>query len=512
MTHDDTRKSVIGGLLLGILMTSMDNTIVATAIGKVVADLGGLDQIIWITSAYLIASIPSMLIFGRLSDMYGRKLFYITGLTLFIIGSLLCGTAQNMLQLSIYRAIQGLGGGSIMPIAFTIIFDSFPPEQRGKMSALFGAVFGLSSILGPLIGALFADYLNWRWIFYINLPLGIGSMILIYKFYFESFEHKKQKVDWWGALCMVISLVSLLFVLELGGKKFPWDSALILGLLVLSVVSFIVFIAIERKVSSPIIPLDLFKNKLFSATQAAGFFYGCVFILPIVYIPIYALGTFGGSATNAGMILMPMMLSSVIGSQVGGFSLRTQSYRNLMLLSVSVLFSGIFLLSTLKATTSIFIVAAYMSITGLGIGISFPVLTTAAIHGLDIRQRGSANSLVVFFRIIGMTIGLTLLGSAQNIEMHEKLAKLVPPDFSYLNQFDEIRTLLQPETRLNLPPEILNSMLAVLTESVVHIFFWALIFILFAAACIMLMGNSKITDSQFPVEARKEANEACQSN
>lgn len=219
---------VIAGLLLGILMASMDNTIVATAMGNIVGELGGLDQFVWVTSAYMVAEMAGMPIFGKLSDMYGRKKFFIFGIIVFMIGSALCGTASSITELALYRAIQGIGGGALVPIAFTIMFDAVPLQSRGKLGGLFGAVFGLSSIFGPLLGAYITDHNAWEWIFYINLPLGVLAFAMVTFFYKESHEHSKQPIDWLGAVTLVGAVVCLMFALELGGKQYAWDSSMIL--------------------------------------------------------------------------------------------------------------------------------------------------------------------------------------------------------------------------------------------------------------------------------------------
>lgn len=228
---DQTRhiSFIVAGLLLAIFMAAMDNTIVATAIGTIVADLGGVDQFIWVTSAYMVTVMAGMPIFGKLSDMYGRKRFFLFGLIVFLIGSALCGLAQSIVQLSIFRAIQGIGGGALMPIAFTIVFDVFPPEKRGKMTGLLGAVFGMSSVLGPLLGAYITDYLSWHWVFYVNVPIGLLSIFFIVRYYKESTQHTKQAIDWFGALTLVVAVVSLMFALELGGKQYDWKSAPIIS-------------------------------------------------------------------------------------------------------------------------------------------------------------------------------------------------------------------------------------------------------------------------------------------
>ncbi len=281
---------IIGALLLATLMASMDNTILATAMGTILGDLGGLDKLMWVTSAYMIAEMAGMPIFGKLSDMYGRKRFFIFGLIVFMIGSALCGTADSIIQLSIYRAIQGIGGGALVPIAFTIMFDVVAPEKRGKIGGLFGAAYGISSIFGPLIGAYIADYLHWSWIFYINLPIGIVAFVMIAFFYKESVERSKQKIDYLGAFTLVASILCLMLALELGGKKYAWDSMMIMGLFLSFAVLIVSFIFIERRAQEPIITFSMFKNRLYTTSNLMAIFSGAAFITASVYIPIYIQG------------------------------------------------------------------------------------------------------------------------------------------------------------------------------------------------------------------------------
>ncbi|KZZ85250.1 MDR family MFS transporter [Bacillus sp. SJS] len=482
---------VVTGLLLGILMAAMDNTIVATAMGTIVGDLGGLDQFIWVTSAYMIASVAGMPIFGKLSDMYGRKRFFIAGLTIFIIGSILCGTAQDMAQLSIYRAIQGIGGGALMPIAFTIMFDIFPPEKRGKMSGLFGAVFGISSVFGPLLGAYLTDFLNWRWVFYVNIPLGLIAFFLVVKFYFESLERRKQKIDWAGASLLVASVLCLMFSLELGGDEIPWNSPLMAGLIAGFAILLISFIFVERKASDPVIPFDLFKNRLFAASQAAGFFYGSAFILGTIFIPIFVQGVYGGSATNAGFILMPMMLGSVAGSQAGGGFASKTSYRSLMLISAVLFIAGLFLLGTLSADTPRVYLTIYMVILGLGVGFSFPLLSMASVHGISMRQRGTANSTNAFFRTIGMTLGVTVFGTLQNNLLMDELKKTMP-NFEKFSPTGDSRAMLSPEAREQMPPNVLSAIQDAMAGSISEMFMWSLAAGVLALVFVALMPNARL--------------------
>jgi EmrB/QacA subfamily drug resistance transporter len=494
MVQKNNQKWVVAGLLLGILMAAMDNTIVATAMGTIVSELGDLDKFIWVTSAYMIASVAGMPIFGKLSDMYGRKLFYIGGISLFILGSVLCGTAQNMTELSIYRAIQGLGGGALMPIAFTIIFDIFPPEKRGKMTGLFGAVFGISSVFGPLMGAYLTDFLSWQWIFYVNIPIGLLSLLLVHKKYTESLEFKKQRVDWIGAILLVFSVVSLMFALELGGKEFPWNSSVIIGLLAAFLIMFSMFLWVETKVEEPIVNFSLFKKRLFAASQGVSFFYGTVFIVATMLIPIYIQGVYGGSATEAGMLLIPMMLGSVVGSQFGGQLVNRTSYRNLMIVSGILFFSGIFLLGQLTVETPSSLLVVYMVITGMGVGISFPILSMASLHGLDIRQRGIANSANAFFRMIGMALGITIYGTIQNRILLTQVKEILPDSEMY-NKFGDTKALLQPEVREQIPSEILENMTSAFSQSISTVFQFALISLGISLVFILAMSKDKITDT-----------------
>ncbi|MBO1578884.1 MULTISPECIES: MDR family MFS transporter [Bacillus] len=486
-------KFVVAGLLLGILMAAMDNTIVATAMATIVGDLGGFDKFVWVTSAYMVATMAGMPIFGKLSDMYGRKRFYIGGLLLFLFGSILCGTATSIEQLSIYRAIQGIGGGALMPIAFTIMYDIFPPEKRGKMTGLFGAVFGTSSVFGPLLGAYITDYISWHWVFYINIPLGLISFFFISKYYKESLQYRKQKIDWAGAITLVISIVCLMFALELGGKEYAWNSNMILGLFAIFAIMLIIFFFVERRATDPIISFHLFKKRLFAASQGVAFFYGAAFIICTVYIPIFVQGVLGGSASNAGLILTPMMVGSVIGSQTGGqFASRT-SYRNIMIVSGIFFVLGIYLLSTLTMETPRALVTLFMVLAGLGVGFSFSVLSMSSIHNLEMRDRGSATSTNSFFRSLGMTLGVTIFGTIQNHIFTDKLKAIFPSELAKMApKSGDTSFLLSPHATEKIPPQILDGIKQALAASIADTFFWALIPAILSIICIILMGKERL--------------------
>ncbi|MGE1009997.1 MDR family MFS transporter [Bacillus thuringiensis] len=482
---------ITAGLLLAILAAAMDNTIVVTAMPTIVKELGGFDKFIWVTSAYMIATVASMPIFGKLSDMYGRKRFFLIGSALFIIGSILCGTAQSITQLSIYRAIQGIGGGALVPIAFTIIFDIFPVEKRGKITGLFGAVFGLSSIFGPLAGAFLTDQINWRWVFYINIPIGIISIVLIALNYKESKEHRKQKIDWAGAISLLIMLVSLMFSLELGGKQYAWNSSMIIGLFILSGIALIIFVFVERKAVDPIITFSLFKNRMFTASQGIAFLYGFVFISASVFIPIFIQGVFGGSATDSGLILMPLMFSSAIGSQIGGWGPTKFSFRNIMIVSGVFFISGVYLLSTMDINTSRWLITLYMVILGFGAGFNFSLLNLASVNNIGFQQRGSATSMTSTFRTIGMTLGVTIFGAIQSRVFNNKMMDAFPNGGNVAHQAGA--EAFSPEAAEKMSPQVLEVFRHALSESIHSVFMWALIPAVLAFIFILIMGNERMS-------------------
>jgi EmrB/QacA subfamily drug resistance transporter len=498
---------VMAGLLLSILMASMDNTIVATAMGNIVGELGGMDKFVWVTSAYMVAEMAGMPIFGKLSDMYGRKRFFVFGIIVFIIGSALCGTAGTITELAIYRAIQGIGGGALIPIAFTILLDAVPLEKRGSLMGLFGAVFGLSSIFGPLLGAYITDHISWQWIFYINLPLGAVAFALVAFNYKESHEHSKQPIDWLGAATLLGAIVCLIFALELGGKTFAWSSWEIIGLFAGFTLLTIAFILAERKAEEPIISFKLFKNRLYTTSILTALFSGAAFIVASVYIPIFIQGVLGGTATNSGLVLLPMMIGTVITATLGGMLISKMSYRSVILPTLALLGIGTALVTTLTPESSRLLVTFYMVLIGLGIGATFSVLSTTAIHGLSYRQRGSASATLNFLRSLGMTLGITVFGLIQSHSFSNKMSSLAGDGTSTgallpegLN-FEDTHALLAPETRQLFPGELLETITSMLSDSIVRTFAWAIIPVGLSLIAASFMGRAKLDASAESADA-----------
>ncbi|WP_445487279.1 MDR family MFS transporter [Niallia sp. 03133] len=491
MKSETNLVPVMCALMLGIFVASLDNTIVATSMGSIIGDLGGLDKYVWVTSAYLVAEMAGMPIFGKLSDMYGRKKFFMFGILLFLIGSILCGTAQTMTQLCIFRAIQGIGGSALMPIAFTIIWDVVPKEVRGKMSGIFGAVFGLSSIAGPLLGSFITDHFHWRWIFFINIPLGLIALGLILFFYKESKFHTRQNIDWAGSILLIIFSVSLMFALELGGHTYSWDSWQIISLFVLSIVGFIIFLVIEKKVKDPILPFNLFKERLYTTSVLTGMFYGAVFMVSTIYIPLYIQGVEGGTATNSGLLLLPMMVTSSVAAALGGALANKFSYKNIMISSGILMGIGTYLLSTLDPSTPRLLVTLYMMIIGLGVGPSFSVLGMASLQKAKPQERGIASSTSNFLRSLGMTLGITIFGVIQRNTFTEGLPKM-------FNKGDNANSgsILSPEERAQIPANVLKEITNVLSSSITTTFIWTFVPLIISLICILFMSKDKLSDSK----------------
>lgn len=497
MTEQSNVRLVLAGLLLAILMAAMDNTIVATALGSILADLGGVESYVWITSAYAVAVLAGMPIFGKLSDMYGRKRFFVFGLAIFLIGSALCGIAQSVPQLAVYRAIQGIGGGALLPIAFTIVFDVFPAEKRGKMTGMLGAVFGASSVIGPLLGAFITDTISWHWVFYVNVPIGLAALFFILRYYKETPKHVKQKIDWTGAITLVTAVVSLMFALELGGKEFAWTSWQSFGLFGLFLTFFLVFLWAETKAEEPIISFWMFKSRLFASSQVLAFLYGATFVGLTIFIPIFVQAVYGGSATNAGIILMPMLLGSVAGSAFAGIMQTKMPYRRIMVISVVAYAAGMMLMSTISPETSRAMLTLYMVLVGFGVGFSFSLLPSATVHKMDYQYRGSANSTNSFFRSLGLALGITIFGSIQTKllanELSEKLDEGAGgPAFN----LESIQTLFQPEQRAQIPNDVLSVVTQAMSNSISATFFWSLIPIAIAAAAVYFMGDERLEVQQ----------------
>jgi EmrB/QacA subfamily drug resistance transporter len=417
---------ILTGLMLGMLLAALDQTVVGTAMPRVIADLGG-QNLIWVYTAYLLASTVGVPIYGKLSDIYGRRIFFMGGMILFLIGSALSGTSQNMTQLIIYRGIQGLGAGAIMPIAQAIIGDIFPPSERGKWQGLFIAVFGLATILGPLLGGAITDHWGWRWVFYVNMPVGAVALVAAGLTIPGRFTHRQHKIDTLGSVALILWSVPLLLAISFGGNEYAWDSWQIISLFAFAAVMLIAFIVIELRAAEPIISPRLFKNSIFTVSTVTMFLLSGGMFGAILFLPYFVQDVLGETATNSGVVLTPMMLGFMFSSIVGGQLLsRTGRYKILALAGFVVAAAGMFLLSRMDVNTKDGTLVLNMIVTGLGIGVMMSLFTIVVQNAFPIQRIGEVTSTLTFFRSIGSTIGLTVLGAVMTNTFTNNLQASIP--------------------------------------------------------------------------------------
>lgn len=473
--------AIMISVLLGLLLSALDQTIVGPAMPRIIGDLNGFEAYSWVFTVYLLTSTITVPIFGKLSDMYGRKWFYVGGILVFLLGSVLSGLSADMAQLITFRGLQGIGAGIMMATAFAIIADLIPPSERGKWQGAFGAVFGISSVIGPTIGGFLTDNLNWRWVFYVNMPVGaiaIAALVLLFP-NDRKVQHARRSIDWWGAGTLVAGLTPLLLALSLVGTatrvelpgvglitSWGWDSPTILALLAMSVAFLVAFVYVQGRAKEPIIPLDLFKHNIFTVSVITVFLTGVGMFGAVLYIPLFIQAIQGDSATNSGNSVTPMTLAIVLSSIVTGQIIsRTGKYRVIGVVGMALVTGGAVLLYTMNMDTPRLLTIGYMIVMGLGLGIAFPLYTLVVQNSFPIQRVGVVTAAVTFFRSIGGTVGVAVLGSVVNSQFHSKF----PGEFTTrYNQFVEqnvpaaargsvpgAETLLTGLSNLN--PQILTS-------------------------------------------------------
>lgn len=421
----------MGGIMLVMFLASLDQTIIGTAMPRIIADLGGFAHYTWVSTAYLLSSTTVVPIVGKMSDLYGRKWFFVAGITVFLVGSVLAGLSQNMLQLIVFRGIQGIGGGTIMASVFTSIADLFPPSERGKYMGFFAGVFALSSVIGPTLGGLITDSLSWHWLFYLNLPLGIPTLFLFVRFFpHPKRANTKHQIDVSGLVTLVVAVVSLLLALSWAGNTYAWGSLEIVGTLAIAGVSAFAFVMIERRAAEPILPLSLFRNSIVSTSLLIAFLSGFSMFGALLFVPLYFQGVLGQSATSSGSFQTPMALALVAGSILSGQALSRLGghYRLQGLFGLGLLALGLFLFSTIGVHTPRAEAVGFIILVGFGLGVSIPGFNIAVQNAVDHKVVGVATSATQFFRSIGGTIGLSVLGLIMTTRFSSQLTdKLSEP-------------------------------------------------------------------------------------
>lgn len=435
--------AVMASVLLGILLAALDQTIVGPALPKIIGDLQGFEHYSWVVTIYLLTSTISVPIVGKLSDMYGRKWFYAAGIAIFIIGSALSGLSADMLQLIIFRGIQGLGAGVLFGIAFAIIADVIPPADRGKWQGVFGSVFGLASVVGPTVGGYLTDNLSWRWVFYVNVPIGIIALtVLVLSFPKEDKAHVEKSIDWLGAGALVASITPLLLALSFGGSQWPWDSWQVIGAFIMAAVFLALFLIIESRAKEPIIPLDIFKKDIFTVSSIVVFMTGLGMFGAIIYIPLFIQAIQGDSATNSGNAVTPMTFAIIVSSVITGQLIsRTGKYRIIGIVGMGLVTLGMTLLWSMNMDTPRWATIVYMIIMGLGMGVAFPLYTLVVQNAFPIQRVGVVTAAITFFRSIGGTVGTAILGTLVNSQFRDRF----PVEFQ--NQVSQ----LPPDVAQNIP-------------------------------------------------------------
>ena len=414
--------------MLVLLLASLDQTIVATALPTIVGEFGGIEHLSWVVTSYLLASTVVGPVYGKLGDLYGRKIVLQTAIVIFLVGSALCGLAQGMLELIAFRALQGIGGGGLIVTTMAVIGDIIPPRDRGKYQGFFGAVFGVSTVLGPLLGGFFVDNLSWRWIFYVNLPVGALALVVIGAAFRARAVHVRHQIDYLGAALLAGGLSSIVLFTSLGGTTWSWRSSQIIGLMLLGVVLLVAFVLVERKAAEPIVPLQLFRNRVFTVTSAIGFIVGLALFGAVTYLPLYLQTVKGHSPTASGLLLTPLM-AGVLVTSIGSGQLisRFGRYKPFPIVGTALMTVAMLLLSRISVGMPTWQAALLMVLLGFGLGMTMQVLVLAAQNAVPYELLGVATSGSTLFRQVGGSIGVSIFGAifANRVGVH--LASALPP-------------------------------------------------------------------------------------
>jgi EmrB/QacA subfamily drug resistance transporter len=473
----DKRKqyTVFAGLMIGMLLAMLDNMIVGTAMPTIVGDLGGLNHFSWVITAYTLASAVSTPIWGKLSDLYGRKSMMMASIVAFLAASALAGTAHSMTELIAYRGLQGLGSGGLMVGAMAIMAEMVPPRERGKIQGMFAAIMPVAMVGGPLLGGFITDNLDWRWAFYVNLPLGAIALAVIGVTLKLPKRTGKATIDYWGAGLLTLGIASLVLFATWGGTEYAWGSWQILGLAAVTVLALSAFVWVEQRVAEPILPLRLFKIHNFTLASVLAFMSGFAMFGAVGFLPQYQQIVQGASATNSGLLLLPMMAGVlVVSTVVGQVTSRTGHYRTFPTIGMAVMGTGALLLSTLGLTTSSFTSSLYIAVVGAGLGFLMGTTNLIAQNSVGLKDLGVATSTATFARSMGGSLGVAVLGSIFTGRIQDSLTGALGSAGSSLTSAGG---QLSPKMIESLPAPVRDAYLGGMVDGIQGVFLWAAVFI-----------------------------------
>jgi EmrB/QacA subfamily drug resistance transporter len=464
------------GAMLALLLAALDQTIVATALPRIAADLHGFANLSWVVAAYLLASTATVPLYGKLSDLYGRRSMFVVAIVIFLAGSALCGGAQTMSQLIAFRAIQGLGAGGLFPLVQALVGDLFSPRERGKYQGYMSSVWGVAAVAGPLVGGVFTDHASWRWIFLVNLPLGAVALVVVATQMRVPFERREHTIDWAGSAALTTALVCILLVAVWGGSSYAWGSPEIVGLACAAVVFAAAFLVVERRAREPVIPLSLFDSSIVRSTSLAIFAAGAVLFGALIYIPVFAQGVLGLSATNSGLLLFPFNFAWIgINIVVGHLILRTGRYRRYPILGGAVVIVGVYLLTRLGVSSGQLDVLAAGGVIGLGMGLTVQTNITALQNSVDRSLLGVATATNQLARSVGGTLGVAIFGTLLTSRLRANLPA---------HSIGPTRLLRDPSAAKHLPPATVHEVHVALAHSL-HVVY----LVMFVPAVLMLAGS-----------------------
>lgn len=472
---DATGRRIFIGLMLGMFVASVSQTIVGPAMPRIVAELGGMEHYSWVATAAMLVSAITVPIVGKFSDLYGRRGFYLAGLVVFLVGSLVCGLAPNFWTLVAGRAIQGLGMGTVMPLAQTIIGDIIPPRHRGRYQGLMGAVFGVTSVAGPLAGGWITDHLGWRWLFWASIPFGVAATAVVARFLHLPHQRRDARVDVAGIVTLTPALVAILLATTWGGTTYPWSSGVILGLYAAGTLLAFAFLIAESRAAEPILPLRLFRSSIFGLSNVAAFGVAMVMFGAIIYIPVYAQGVVGVNATNSGLILLPLMLGLIVcGIVAGQLITHTGRYKAIMLAGVATMAAGVWLLTRLTHAATSGQLTIAMVVLGVGLGLCMQQYTLLVQNDAAQSDLGIATASTQFFRNVGSTVGIAIFGTVMTTGLHEAIARHLSPAAAAAMAAagNEIGagSVLDPAAMATLPPAVADAVRQGLAERLHAVF------------------------------------------